>query len=340
MERAAPVMEAEAEGEGERPEAPAVPPPLAPFTGRATLRRLLTLHSIEGSESEEANFLDLTPEELRAYIYLTSRAAPQPTPEEVVREAFEPQMVRIPAGEFLMGTREEDVEALREKYGGEQRWWNAQTPQRQVHLPDYEIGKYPVTNFEYQAFVQDMNHKPPRHWEGDQYPEELGDHPVVNVSWHNAVAYCEWLSEKTGHPYRLPTEAEWEKAARGTDGQQFPWGDEWDESRGNTAEGGPGATTPVGQYSPDGDSPYGLADMAGNVWEWCADWFQAYEGNRFPDNAYGEEYKVLRGGSWGRGARIARCSSRLNVAPDVFNDDIGFRCVVRVAPSSPPSSDS
>jgi formylglycine-generating enzyme required for sulfatase activity len=324
MERAAPVMEAE--GEGERPEAPAVPPPLAPFTGRATLRRLLTLHPAEGPESEEANFIDLTPEQLRAYIYLTSRAAPQPTPEEVVREVFEPQMVRVPAGEFLMGTREEDVDALREKYGGEQRWWNAQTPQRKVHLPDYEIGKYPVTNFEYQAFVQDTGYQPPGHWKGNRYPEGLGDHPVVNVNWYDAVAYCEWLGEKTDKTYRLPTEAEWEKAARGVDGRQFPWGDEWDASKCNTREGGPGTTTPVGQYSPDGDSPYGVADMAGNVLEWCADWLQAYPGNSYPDEDYEEEYKVLRGGSWQTIRAIACCASRERIYPGWDDYALGFRC--------------
>ena len=262
----------EAEVEGERPEAPAVPPPLAPFTGRAALRRLLTLHPAEGPESEEANFLDLTPEELRAYIYLTSRAAPQPPPEEVKREAFEPQMVRIPAGEFLMGTREEDVDAIVEKYGIHRKYIEREVPQRKVFVKEFEIGKYPVTNFEYRAFVQDTGHQPPGQWKDAQYPEGLGDHPVVAVSWHDAVAYCEWLSEKTDRPYRLPAEAEWEKAARGTDGRGFPWGDEWDESKCNTREGGPGTTIPVGQYSPDGDSPYGLADMAGNVWEWGDEW--------------------------------------------------------------------
>ena len=324
MERATRIMEAEAEG-AER-EAPAVPPPLAPFTGRAALRRLLTLHPVEGPESEEANFLDLTPEQLRAYIYLTSRAAPQPTPEEVKREAFEPQMVRIPAGEFLMGTREEDVEVLREKYGGWQRFWNFQTPQCKVHLPDYEIGKYPVTNFEYRAFVQDTGHEPPRHWEGDQYPQALGDHPAVNVSWHDAVAYCEWLKEKTSKPYHLPTEAEWEKAARGIDGREFPWGDEWDKSKCNTVEGGSNTTTPVSQYSPHGDSPYGLTDMAGNVLEWCADWIQAYPGNSFRDEDYGEKYKVLRGGSWLNTREYARCAYRDRLAPGNGDGLIGFRC--------------
>jgi formylglycine-generating enzyme required for sulfatase activity len=324
MERAAPVMKAAVEGE-ER-EAPAVPPPLAPFTGRAALRRLLTLHPVEGPESEEANFIDLTPEELRAYIYLTSRAAPQPPPEEVKREAFEPQMVRIPAGEFLMGTREEDLYTIAKKYGVERKYIAREIPWHKVFVKEFELDKYPVTNFEYQAFVQDADHKPPRHWEGDQYPEELGDHPVANVTWHDAVAYYEWLSEKTSKSYRLPTEAEWEKAARGTDGREFPWGDEWDASRCNTAEGGPGTTTPVGQHSPEGDSPYGAADMAGNVWEWCADWFQAHEGNRFPDEDYGEEYKMLRGGSLSRDRVRARCAYRGRHIPDIRSDNIGFRC--------------
>jgi len=306
MERGAPVVEAEAEGE--RPEASAVPPPLAPFASRATLRRLLTLHPAEGPGSEEANFIDLTPQELRAYIYLTSRAAPQPTAEEVVREAFEPQMVRIPAGEFLMGTREEDVDAIAKKYSIERKYIEREVPQRKVLLAEFEMGKYPVTNFEYRTFVQDTGREPPRHWEGDQYPEELGDHPVVNVSWHDAVAYCEWLSEKTGRPYRLPTEAEWEKAARDADGREWSWGNEWADSKCNTWEGGPNTTTPVGQYSPYSDSPYGVADMAGNVREWCADRFQAYPGNSFPDEDYGEKYRVLRGGSWDSSGR---CSLRL-----------------------------
>jgi formylglycine-generating enzyme required for sulfatase activity len=330
MERAAPVMEAEVEGE--KPEAFdwsrwSLPPPLDPFTSSASLRRLLTLHPTEGPESEEASFLDLTPEELRAYIYLTSRAAPQPAPEEVKREVFEPQMVRIPAGEFLMGTREEDVDIIANESGVERKNIEIEIPRHKVFVKEFEIGKYPVTNFEYRAFVQDTGHEPPPHWESDQYPEGLGDHSVANVSWHDAVAYCEWLSEKTGQPYRLPTEAEWEKAARGTEGRKFPWGDEWDASRCNTREGGPGTTTPVGQYSPEGDSPCGLADMAGNVWEWCADWFQAYPGNSFPDKAYGETYKVLRGGSWFNDQRIARCAFRGRFNPDDRYTNFGFRCV-------------
>jgi formylglycine-generating enzyme required for sulfatase activity len=158
--------------------------------------------------------------------------------------------VVVPAGPFLMGSSDNEK------------------PQHTVELATYRIARYPVTNAEYQAFVQDSGHGPPQHWYGEDYPEGEGNHPVVNVYWLDALAYCEWLSEKTGKPYRLPTEAEWEKAARGTDGRIYPWGNEWDETKLNSRDSGPGDTTPVGQYSPGGDSPYGAADMAGNVLCW------------------------------------------------------------------------
>jgi formylglycine-generating enzyme required for sulfatase activity len=225
-----------------------------------------------------------------------------------------------------MGTREEDVDAIAKRYSVGRTAFEREVPQHKVFVKEFEISKYPVTNFEYRAFVQDIGHEPPFLWEGDQYPEGRGDHPVVNVSWHDAVAYCEWLSQKIGKPYRLPTEAEWEKAARGTDGWEWPWGNEWDESRCNTREGGPGTTTAVGQYSPDGDSPYGVADMAGNVWEWCADWFQAYPDNSFPNEDYGEKYKVLRGSSW-KTYGLAHCAFRYARTPESIEDDMGFRCV-------------
>jgi len=196
-----------------------------------------------------------------------------------------------------------------------------------MFVREFEIGKYPVTNLEYQAFVQDTGHEPPRRWKGDQYPEGMGDHPVVYVTWHDAVAYCKWLSEKTGKPYRLPSEVEWERAARGTDAREFPWGNEWDAKKCNSKEGGPGTTTVVGQYSPDSDSPCGVADMAGNVWEWCDDWLKAYRGKSFPDEDYGETYKVVRGGSWDHGQVGARCAYRGWFKPKSREKDVGFRCV-------------
>jgi Tol biopolymer transport system component/formylglycine-generating enzyme required for sulfatase activity len=244
----------------------------------------------------------------------------------------EPEMVRVLAGEFLMGTREGDVDAIAGKYDDiKPELLKREVPQRKVFVEGFEIGKYPVTNFEYWAFVQDTGHELPRHWKGKKYPTGLRNHPVVYVSWHDAVDYCKWLSEKTSKPYRLPTEVEWEKAARGTDGREFPWGNEWDDNKCNSYEHGPGTTTPVGHYSPGGDSPYGVADMAGNVWEWCTDWFKAYPGNSFPARDYGEKYKVLRGGSWNNTQWNVRCSLRNRLCPHCRRDSRGFR-VARDSP--------
>jgi formylglycine-generating enzyme required for sulfatase activity len=255
---------------------------------------------------------------------LTEPVRPPQVPPRVT--VPEPEMVPVPAGEFLMGTLEADVYATARGHSIERKYIEREIPRHKVFVQEFEIGKYPVTNFQYQPFVQDTGHEPPRRWKGDQYPEGMGDHPVVYVTWHDAVAYCKWLSEKTGKPYRLPSEAEWERAARGTDAREFPWGNEWDAKKCNSKEGGPGTTTPVGQYSPHGDSPYGVVDMAGNVWEWCDDWLKAYQVNSFPDEGYGETYKVLRGGSWNHGRVGARCAYRNWFEPKYWNDDVGFRC--------------
>lgn len=305
----------------EQIEAPTPPPALASFVSRAAVRRLLTLHP---AEMPEANFTNLPPDELRLYFTLTRRAeTPQVSPAEAPPLVFEPQTVRIPAGPFLMGSTDEHEE-----------------PQHTVDLPEYFIGKYPVTNAEYQAFVRETGHAPPWHWDGEAYPEERGDHPVVYVTWHDALAYCQWLSEKTGKTYRLPSEAEWEKAARGADGRTYPWGDAWDETRLNSAEAGPGDTTPVGQYSPDGDSPYGLADMAGNVWEWTRSlWGENIEKPDFTypyDPGDGREnleagdgvLRVLRGGSFYFYQRGVRCAIRRWDVPFLRYDYNGFRVVV------------
>ena len=172
---------------------------------------------------------------------------------------FEPEMIPIPAGEFLMGS---DPRKDKDAFDSEQ-------PQHTLYLPDYYIAKTPVTNAQYAAFVR-SGYPPPALWGGwQQPPRGKGDHPVVRVTWHDAIAYCRWLAEMTGKSYRLPSEAEWEKGARGSDGRIYPWGNRWDASRCNTYPGGPGDTTPVGTY-PQGASPYGLLDMAGNVWDWCS----------------------------------------------------------------------
>ena len=320
--------------EEEAPAAPGLPPSLQPFTGMGMLRRLLTMHPVEGPGSEGANFIDLTPQEIRPYIYLTRRTAPEPVVEGAM-PFVQPQLVRVPEGEFLMGSTTAEVDALG-RYDPElKEWAEDEKLQHRVSLPAYEIGAYPITNLEYRSFVRETNHSPPPHWEGDAYPDGLGDHPVVYVSWHDARAYCAWLREKTGIPYRLPTEAQWEKAARGTDGRTYPWGDEFEPARCNSLEGGLLATTPVGQYSPEGDSPYGLADVAGNVLEWTSTLYRDYPYDPQDGREEQEEGgpRVLRGGAFDFPQWYVRCAYRHRYYPDYRYADLGFRVVV--FPGSP-----
>jgi len=215
----------------------------------------------------------------------------------------------IPAGNFIMGT----------DHGPED-----ERPQHQVPLPAYWMDVQPVTNAEYAQFVQATGRKAPPHWPDGEYPPEKMDHPVVNVSWEDAQAYARWAGK------RLPTEAEWEKAARGTDGRAWPWGPTFHPSRCNSRESGSGDTSPVGSHSPQGDSPYGLADMAGNVWEWTADLYRPYPGSTYACASYAEPNRVLRGGSWSYGRDYARCAARTCDYPDFIFASYGFRCVIDV----------
>jgi iron(II)-dependent oxidoreductase len=313
----------------EQPAPPVLPPSLQPFVALDLLRRLLTMHPAEGPGSEDANFTDLSAKELREYIYLTRRAAPEPAVRTELGFA-EPQMVRVPEGEFLMGSTPEQVAALAREKPAWKELFEEEHPQQRIYLPAYEIGRYPITNLEYRSFVRETGHRPPLHWQGDTYPDGLGDHPVWHVTWHDAGAYCEWLREKTGRLYRLPTEAHWEMAARGKDGRTYPWGDEFDRTACNSGEGGIGATTPVGQYSPQGDSPYGLADMAGNVWEWTSTLFQPYPYDADDGREEQEEIglRVLRGGFFNDYQGFVRCASRGRGDPDYRLISAGFRVVV------------
>jgi len=239
--------------------------------------------------------------------------------------------VHVPEGEFLMGSADDDPLA-----------YDDEKPQHVVYLDSYRIGKYPVTNAQYRAFVEETEHRAPSHWlkgwftKRVEFPEHLKDHPVTNVSWDDSVAYCKWLSRRTGRSYRLPTEAEWEKAARGSDGRRYPWGDDWDVQKANIFEAGLNATTTVCSY-PAGASPYGALDMAGNVWEWCADWYdsQYYSKSpaRNPQGPASGESRVLRGGSWYNYDDSARSAYRDRNDPDDRDDDLGFRCCVSPASS-------
>ena len=238
------------------------------------------------------------------------------------------ELVAIPAGPFLMGD-DEDEDAR---------------PRHEVTLPAFKIGKYPVTNAQYRRFVEDTQ----REWNSQEGRRpELSNCPAVELTWHDARAYCAWLTGmwrqegkiSADEEVRLPTEAEWEKAARGTDGKVFPWGDKWDETRCNTSESGIGRTCAVGIY-PDGASPYGVLDMAGNVWEWTSslwgkDWdkleykypYDSTDGRENLDA--GDDFlRVLRGGSWYDDQNFARCAFRLRFYPYYRNGSHGFRVVV------------
>ena len=227
-------------------------------------------------------------------------------------------------------TKDQAVQAI--KNGAERTWVECEQPQHSVELSEYYIGKYPVTNHEYQAFVRDAKYSPPREWDGDKFPDGKGGHPVAYIGRDDAIAYCKWLSEKTKKQYRLPTEAEWEKAARGVDARIYPWGNEFDITRANVKETGIGDTTEVGQFSPQGNSVYGCADMVGNVWEWCNDIFNDNEyknrGGPAVQDPQGPEKgtsRVLRGGSFDTQQIDTRCPSRNKRPPTSKFKIYGFR---------------
>ena len=232
----------------------------------------------------------------------------------------EMEFVRIPAGEFWMGS-----DKKKDKSAG-----SNEQPQHRVALPEYWMGRTPVNNAQFAAFVQTGGGQAPSGWQNNLPPADKLDHPVVGVSWADAAAYCAWLSQLTGQKVGLPTEAEWEKAARGADERIYPWGGQApDSSRCNFNLNVKG-TTPVGQYSPLGDSPYGCVDMAGNVWEWCADWFDAgyYAGSpaTSPPGPAKGQYRVTRGGSWLNESRYVRAAFRYRSAPGYLSHYQGFRC--------------
>ncbi|MBI3609083.1 MAG: formylglycine-generating enzyme family protein [Nitrospirae bacterium] len=239
-------------------------------------------------------------------------------------------MVRVPAGEFIMGTDEQDLEGKAAAYGIMKSWFNDEHPAHTVNLPAYDIDQHEITQAEYRVFVQNTGRTPPPDWVNGQFPPAKARHPVDEVTWEDANAYCLWAGK------RLPTEAEWEKAARGPKGLKYPWGDAFDETRANV-NGQVGDTTEVGHYE-KGKSPYGAYDMIGNVWEWTADWYKPYPGNPYAADEFGEKVKVLRGNSWaGLGhfppkiynevkAHYSRAGYRLFMTPEGRVNDAGFRC--------------
>jgi formylglycine-generating enzyme required for sulfatase activity len=245
----------------------------------------------------------------------------QPTPAQELNRAATGKdgapMVLVPAGEFLMGNEAE-----------------GDAPPHRVYLDAFYIDRHEVTNARYLKFVEATRHRAPQHvvdpqydlWVGAALSPGVADLPVVNVDWSDADAYCRWAGR------RLPTEAEWEKAARGADGRQYPWGNEAPSfARLNFSRRWQGAHTlqPVGSYE-SGNSPYGAQDMAGNVWEWVGDWYDAgsYSAGpaRNPQGPSSGSSKILRGGSWTNSADTVGTTHRREEDPEMRNSDSGFRC--------------
>jgi len=235
----------------------------------------------------------------------------EPEPHAKTNPRDSAAMIYIPAGEFVMGSS-----------GGQYD----ERPQRKVYLDAYWIYKYEVTVAQYRRFCQTTGRSMPDapRW---GYKD---DHPIVNVTWNEAKAYADWAS------VALPTEAQWEKAARGTDGRKYPWGNQWDASKCANSVGGAagslGGTKLVGSYA-EGVSPCGPHDMAGNVWEWCADWYAysyyAHAPSRNPPGPSSGEYRLLRGGSWYNcDSTYLRCAFRSTYLPYDSSHHVGFRCVV------------
>jgi formylglycine-generating enzyme required for sulfatase activity len=217
-------------------------------------------------------------------------------------------MVYIPPGTFTMGSDD---------------GYDNEKPPHDVDLDGFWIGKFEVTFDQYDKYCEETKKEKP----GDQ-GWGRGKRPVINVSWDDAMAYSLWLSEKTGLPFKLPTEAQWEKAARGTDSRKYPWGEQEPDKKLANFDSDIGKTTPVGSY-PRGISPYGLMDMAGNVWEWCSDWYGSDYYSKSPlNNPPGPKSgtdRVIRGVCWDLDAKYLRCAYRGDVRPSARSFFLGFR---------------
>jgi formylglycine-generating enzyme required for sulfatase activity len=230
-------------------------------------------------------------------------------------------MAEIAAGSYVLGRK-----------GG----YDDEGPEQHIHVPAFAIGIYPVTNQEYAVFLDDTSHQPPRYWRDTRFNNM--SYPVVGVTWHDAVAYCAWLNARLGQAglrapdmvVRLPLEIEWEKAAswdpHSQTKRQYPWGNEWSNTRANTAAGrGTWMTTPVGCY-PEGVSAYGLHDCIGNVWEWTANIYCSYPGAAAPFEEPGSY--TLRGSSCVSLSNHARCTFRSRLVATYWRYHLGFRIVI------------
>jgi formylglycine-generating enzyme required for sulfatase activity len=274
--------------------------------------------------------------------------APAPLPRPHLKQPEPPvvelapgvtmEFVEVPAGPFLMGSSDDDPDAR-----------DDEKPQHELTLPTYWIGKTPVTNAQFRSFVEGDGYRNQDYWTADGWKWRAGQkrtqpffwndsrwngaaYPVVGIAWYEAMAYAAWLSAQTGEDCRLPSEAEWEKAARGPDGRIYPWGNQWEAGRCHSKEAGKEDTTPVGSY-PAGASPYGALDMVGNVWEWTCSQYRSYpydpkNGREDVSNPAGKVF-TLRGGSWHPSKTYAHCAARDGLNPDDgYSSHDGFRVLL------------
>jgi formylglycine-generating enzyme required for sulfatase activity len=238
---------------------------------------------------------------------MTETALPQGADQPGI---VQPRMMKVPAGFFLMGS---------------ETGQDNERPVHRVWLDEFALGECQVTHEEYAHFLAATGHPQPPHWNDPDFshPEQ----PVIGVSWYDAMAYCAWLSSETARPFRLPTEAEWERAARGgIEQNEYPWGNSGPESLSNYSARWKTGPEPVGKAERNG---YELCDIGANVHEWCADWFSAdYYGASPARNPQGPEQgtrRASRGGSWRHYTKVSRCAARSSIPPEFQYADYGFR---------------
>lgn len=285
------------------------------------------------------------------------------------------EMIRIPEGDYLIGSNKIDKTDFGKEFGNTKAWYLDEHPEHSVHLSSFMLDKFEVTNARYREFVK-RGYSPPENWLDSGYIvslkaekleklsveqirklavsrfkldvdartmskedllaaikknwDAMGPLPVSYVSWFDADQYCKWAGK------RLPKEAEWEAAARGGKGNEFPWGNEFAPGKSNTGEEDwEHGVAPVGSYQSD-KSEFGVFDMAGNVSEWVADWYQAYAGSDYKSDDFGERFKVFRGAGWGGSSGhyalelFQRTAYRASLPPDATDGDLGFRCVADI----------
>ena len=237
------------------------------------------------------------------------------------------EMVLVQGGSFSMGSTDDEVGRIIENAKSysflNKQWFVDEVPRHSYNLQPFYIDRYEVSNKQYRQFVKATKHPPPAFWSDPDLNSD--DQPVVGVNWADADAFCWWAGK------RMPTEAEWEKAARGTEARAFPWGKQWSYENSNNRLSGLGKPMPVGSY-PQGTSPCGAMDMAGNVWEWCKDWYDMYI-YRFPSKNRKARYnrsgfRVIRGGSYLDDLFEQRTSYRYRLKQEYYFVSVGFRCAM------------